>query len=403
MSSNTKNSTTGNQSDNFILNSGLPLIYKIEKDLDYNPHVRKGEFVRTQVNSLTVFQKEAIVTSARAGQSWRFTSDEGKYLMGHDAAPAPLAFLTVGMVASYMTELLALAKTRNIEIRDVKLIQDNFYSMEGSMRQGTMMAGADHVDLEVKLSCDAPAVKINELVLDAVVASPLNGLMRGEKESLFTLTYNGREIEPNKAQKLSSPALEDPGALLSLPMSGGDWSEHAVKGGITPLHKNSDSSEGTSLADHQSRLLHLRGICTLRTDGVKVIEQQLFNPHGSIFTFLSDEGKLDGGQARAPNAASYISAGIGFCFMTQLGRFAKMNKSKLEEYRIVQDAHFSLGGASGKTGKPGEADPLETHVYLKSSESDDDAKYMLDMSEQTCFLHAFCRTDLKTKVKVTLG
>lgn len=401
MSSNTKSSATGNESDNFILNSGLPLIYKVENDLDYSSHNRKGEFVRTQVNSLSVFQKEAIVTSARAGQSWRFTSDEGKYLMGHDAAPAPLAFLTVGMVASYMTELLALAKIRGVEIRDVKLVQDNYYSMEGSMRQGTMMAGADHVDLEVKLSCDAPAMKINELILDAVAASPLNGLMRGENESLFTLTHNGTEIDPNKALKLSSPGLEDPGAILSLPMADGEWDEHAVKGGITPLHKNSDSGEGTSLTDHQSRLLHLRGICTLRPDGVKVIEQQLYNPHGSIFTFLSDEGESDGGKGRAPNAASYISAGIGFCFMTQFGRFAKMNKSKLEEYRIIQDAHFSLGGASGKTGKPGEADSLETHVYLKSTEEDDDAKYMLDMSEQTCFLHAFCRTDLKTKVKVT--
>lgn len=401
MSVDGKKTASGNQTDNFILDSGLPLIHKIENNLDYSSLVRRGEFVRTQVNSLSVFQKEAIVTSTRAGQSWRFTSDEGKYLMGHDAAPAPLAFLTVGMVASYMTELIALAKLRDIVIKDVQLIQDNYYSMEGSMRNGTMTAGADHVDLEVKIDCDSSPMVVNELVLDAVAASPLNGLMRGEKESLFTLTHNGQEIEPNKANRLSAAALADPGSTLSLPMATGDWTGHAVKGAQSPLHKNTDSGVGTSLADRQNRLLHLRGICTLRQDGVKVIEQQLYNPHGSIFTFLSDEGEPDGGQGRAPNAASYISAGIGFCFMTQFGRFAKMNKSKLEEYRIVQDAHFSLGGASGRTGIPGEADPLETHVYLKSTETDKDAQYMLDMSEQTCFLHAFCRTDLKTKVKVT--
>lgn len=89
--------------------------------------------------------------------------------------------------------------------------------------------------------------------------------------------------------------------------------------------------------------------------------------------------------------------------MTQLGRFAKMNKNKLESYSIIQDAHFSLGGASGKTEKPGSAAPLETHVYITSSETDEQARYMLDMSEQTCFLHAFCRTDLKTKTRLKLN
>lgn len=52
------------------------------------------------------------------------------------------------------------------------------------------------------------------------------------------------------------------------------------------------------------------------------------------------------------------------------------------------------------TIEAGEADPIETHVYLETSESDEMAQEMLDISETTCFLHAFCRTDLKTKLKV---
>ena len=86
--------------------------------------------------------------------------------------------------------------------------------------------------------------------------------------------------------------------------------------------------------------------------------------------------------------------------MTQFGRFVSMLKLDLPDYRIVQDTHFSLGGASSGTGRAGEADPIETHVYLETSESDETAQEMLDISEQTCFLHAFCRTDLKTKLKV---
>jgi organic hydroperoxide reductase OsmC/OhrA len=109
---------------------------------------------------------------------------------------------------------------------------------------------------------------------------------------------------------------------------------------------------------------------------------------------------LSSEDGRAPDANNLISAGIGFCFMTQFGRFVSMLKLDLPDYRIVQDTHFSLGGASGGTGKAGSADPIETHVYLETSESDATAQEMLDISEKTCFLHAFCKTDLKTKLKI---
>ena len=96
-----------------------------------------------------------------------------------------------------------------------------------------------------------------------------------------------------------------------------------------------------------------------------------------------------------------MAEGPPVCFMTQFGRMASMEKLNLPSYAIVQDTHFSLGGASGGTGKAGEADPVETHVHLRTTETDDVARDMLDVSEQTCFLHAFCRTDLKTKLKIT--
>lgn len=47
-----------------------------------------------------------------------------------------------------------------------------------------------------------------------------------------------------------------------------------------------------------------------------------------------------------------------------------------------------------------EADPAETHVTLETSESDETAQETLDISGQTCFLHALCRTDRKRKIKV---
>ncbi len=122
--------------------------------------------------------------------------------------------------------------------------------------------------------------------------------------------------------------------------------------------------------------------------------QYLFNPQGTIFRFLSDE------EGRAPDAESYIAAGIGFCFMTQFGRYPKIAKKPLHDYRIVQDAHFSLAGASDGPGQAGKAAPLETHCFLASDQEDDFARTTLDMAEQTCFLHAFCKAELKAKAKV---
>ena len=105
-----------------------------------------------------------------------------------------------------------------------------------------------------------------------------------------------------------------------------------------------------------------------------------------------DEAPENGGGGRAPDAQSYIAAGLGFCFMTQFGRYAKIVRRELSQYDIAQDLHFSAGG-----GGAGAADPAETHVYLQTGAGDDFARAALDMGERTCFLHALCRTDLQVE------
>lgn len=389
---------------NPLIECGKPLFFKVadSKSFGFHPPViRLGEAVRLCVRSLSVMQKEALVYSAQTGAMWRLASDEGAYLGGLNEAPCPLSFLSTGMVCSYMNEIQALAAMRNIAIKNIRLVQDNYYTMKGSAKDGSMIGGANNVDLCVQIDSDADAATLNKLVLEATAASPLNGLMRGSKESQFTLTHNNAEIKTNKALPIDSPSLPDPGDHFDLAQPvDTDWSGLIERGGLTPKAKHSVTMANDSLAEKQDRLLHVRVICTVRDDGVKEITQHLFNPHGSIFKFLSDEAEINGGQGLAPDAASYISAGIGFCFMTQFGRYAKIVKKDLQEYRIIQDTHFSLGGASGKTGKSGTADPVETHVFLKTSENDEFAQTILDMSEQTCFLHAFCKADLKTRVKI---
>jgi len=385
--------------NNMIGDSALPPFFKAsnadEVGIDA-PENRRGDSLRTWARSLSGFQKEALVRSALTGDTWRLVCDEGPYLNGYDEAPCPLAFLSTGMVASYMNEIVALGEQRGVNIRSLRLIQDNFYTSKGSMPKRTLTGGAENIELQVEIDCDLDDDVLTSFLTDATFASPLNGLMRGQLDSLFKLASNGKELHTVGATELKAPLYPDPGdkfadanvvnSDLTLVRKIGTTPEKTVAKGT--------SKSGSSLSDEQDRRLNIGAVATLREDGMKDIQQMQYSPHGTSFGFLSSE---DG---RAPDANTLISAGIAFCFMTQFGRFVSMLKLDLSEYRIVQDSHFSLGGASGKTGKPGEADPLETHVFLKTAESDEVAQEMLDMSEQTCFLHAFCRTDLKTILKV---
>ena len=385
--------------NDIIGTSGLPPFFKVANVNDVTidaPDNRKGDALRTWVRALSGFQKEALVRSARTDDTWRLVSDEGPYLNGHDAAPCPLAFLSAGMVASFMNEILALAEQQDIEIRKLKLHLDNYYTMKGSMPKRTMVGGAENIELMVEIDCNLDDDTLSGFLINATFASPLNGLMRGQLESLFKLGRNGAELPTAKVAELDVPLFPDPGNHFakSAPDTNSNTLMEPV--GTTPrkVVVKGTASGGSSLSDNQDRRLNIGAIATLREDGIKDIQQMQYSPHGTSFRFLSSE---DG---RAPDANTLVSAGIGFCFMTQFGRFVSMLKLDLPDYRIVQDTHFSLGGASGGTGKPGAADPIETHVYLDTGESEQTSQEMLDISEQTCFLHAFCRTDLKTKLKV---
>ncbi|WP_424988067.1 OsmC family protein [Microbulbifer sp. S227A] len=385
--------------EDLIRGSALPAFFRVSNADDVSidaPQNRKGDALRSWVRSLSGFQKEALVRSARTGVTWRLVSDEGPYLNGHDAAPCPLAFLSSGMVASFMNEITALAEIRGVEIRKLRLIQDNYYTMKGSMPKRTMVGGAENIDLQVEIDCDLDDKALYQFLLDATYASPLNGLMRGQLESLFKLGKNGSALATAKVAELDAALFPDPGNHFA--KSQAEPGDLALMEPVGPTPKKDvvlgTSGSAGSLADEQDRRLNIGAVAELRADGIKEIQQMQYSPYGTSFRFLSSE---DG---RAPDANTLISAGIGFCFMTQFGRFVSMLKLDLPDYRIVQDTHFSLGGASGGTGKAGETDPIETHVYLETSESDDTAREMLDISEQTCFLHAFCRTDLKTKLRI---
>lgn len=352
---------------------------------------------RTSARALGGMQKEAVVAHGATGTSWRLVCDEGPYLHGSDLAPFPLAFFCTGMVSSVTSELLKLLKLHNISYRKLALLLHNRYSMEGSARAGTMTGRALPVELQLVIDSPVRASVLQQLLQEAVAASPAGALLAGTYVSEFSLIHNGQRLDTVRvAAGTQMPPPQPYGFDTLTPAAAASFATDIIrKHQAAPIVEGVSGGVGTSLAENQKRILHLTGECSLRADGLKQIVIELHQPLGSQFHFLSDDSRVEGGQERAPCGLAYLSAGLAFCYMTQIGRYATIMRKPLDAYRIVQDTRFEHSAA----GKPAGMQPVVTHVFIDSTHSDEYAQQVVDMSEQTCFLHAACREPVSVVVQ----
>ena len=84
--------------------------------------------------------------------------------------------------------------------------------------------------------------------------------------------------------------------------------------------------------------------------------------------------------------------------MTQLGRYAEVAKRPLDRYQVVQDTSFSLPHALSAKEVSASSRAVDTQVFIRSQASVEKTQTMLQMGEQTCYLHAACRTAIKTRI-----
>lgn len=383
---------------NLLQASGLPLAFPVAANDACGlaaPTPVLDTVIRMHARSLTVMQKEALILSSRTGHVWRLASDEGAYLDGHDHAPPPLAFLSVGLTASWMIELRALARLNGLGLSP-RVRVDIFYSMSGSTTQGTMTGRADAIEVTVDPGGPAMGAGLQGLVADAVAASPAAGLLGQRLENRFALAHNGTPLSGLPVPALHTATVPDLGpAFDRIRPCNGDWSGILVHTGrMSPRGGDTTELGGNWLTDGKARAVRLRTLARFDAEGICVVEQHLGNPQGSVFRFLADD------RGRAPDPETYLAAGIGFCFMTQFGRYAKAMKRPLAQTALVQDLHLSLPGASGGTGLAGRAAPLETQVILTSDHEDDFARRALAVAEQSCYLHSLCKTPLKPHLRL---
>ena len=381
---------------------GYPLVYKAHAECNAPvPESAGGIGIRTEVRALKGMQKEALVHYGPSGEVWRMVSDEGPYLNGTDLAPFPLAFYTAGMAFSFLSELLRHAEAHSVSIRSASLVQDHYYTMEGSAIRGDMTGGAKPVELLVRIETDAPSETAAQLVRLAEASSPAQAYMRDRLENTFALCLNGRALPVVRVRQSPATLAADPepkfDAVRPLPAA------EFLPDIITKLKTAEtlfgvEGGAGSSLKAEQKRTLHVRGIAKLLDDGRKEVTVQLFKPIGSTFRFVSDErGEV------APPALAYLVAGIGFCYMTQLGRYAHIVKMDLPSYRIVQDSTFHFRGSAEAGTLWATAAPVDTHVFVTSSDPDEAVQRLVSMGEQTCFLHAAMRTSNRSRIEAEIN
>jgi organic hydroperoxide reductase OsmC/OhrA len=354
---------------------------------------------RTRVRSLTGMQKEMIVEYGPTGTVWRLASDEGAGLNGTDLAPFPLAFFNAGLLSSYMSEVLALAEARGLDTAGIDLSLNNSYAMQGSATAGTIQGASEPVELHLSPPSGADPAAWMEILRHAVVASPADAVMRIPLTSRFSLTCNGERIATNEVPECTD-AVVGAGADLFDPLApGGGFADDIIQKVVLDVSDTPSQAPGSGLNPNQKRSFLVGGSCSITAAGLKEICVRHAMRTATAFHFLSDTSARFGGKEMAPPGLVLLAAGIGFCYMTQLARFAKMAKQDLKSYAITQDMWFGLPGASGGTDAQATAGAAVTHVHLEMG-ADADARLVTDMAARMCFLHSACAASLKTKVSL---
>lgn len=353
--------------------------------------------LRVDARAMGAHQKEALVLEGIPGPAWRLVSDEGPYLKGSDMAPFPLGFFNAGLQADLLGRLARLIASRTLAVTEVGLELDNTFSFSGSFFKGDGKGTAEPAKVRLALNGTAPDEDVRGLVRDAVAASPALAAMRTPLDNTFALYVNGIRRVVTQAQPSAAPDAPDPLKTYRTPPTplddGKDLPAITSKTPGAAVATEVMPSSGTKFE------LHVLGQSSL-TDivrGLTRIKTRLQAPPGSHFGFETDE--LSVTEPAGPSGLALLSAGVSFCYMTQLLRYAEYLKYKVRAIRIVQYNPFTLqAGADG--AEIGGVGPVDTHLFLHGDEPDEVMQRLLVMGAQTCYLHAALKAALPPRLEM---
>jgi uncharacterized OsmC-like protein len=346
--------------------------------------------VKVEARQMAGHQKEAVAVAGAEGSAWRLTSDEGLHLKGTDLAPFPLGFFNAGLQADLYGRIWRLAAERGIALDAVSIRVVNHYWLTGSFIHGTGEGHAEAPDIEVQVQSPASSDAIEALIAAAMDASPAIALLRAPLTgNTFALYINGRR---RPVQGIANSLAADAGdpfhvyARAPRPLESNARRDLIEKTGR--VEQGEPQPAAPTVTNKLIRNIFGDGRPAGR-DGLFEVDTFLGVPGASHFRFVSDEGEA----GAAPCGLTLLSAGIAFCYMTQLSRYIENMKLHIRGVRLVQFNPYVAGDRAV-------AEPIDTHLFLNGEAPDETHLQLLTIAARTCYLHAASKTPVEPNVRI---
>ena len=369
--------------------NGDPLAFKLKQGAR-SPLASNGRAtIKVEARQMAGHSKEAVVTEGSEGTAWRLTSDEGMHLKGTDLAPFPLGFFNAGLQSDLYGRIRTLAEARGIGLDAVEIKATNHYWLTGSFIHGTGEGHADATDIDVYVKSGASTDAIKALVAAAMDASPAVAFLRTPIiGNTFALYVNGRRREVSGVANSPGGDASDPYRTYQSaprPFDKNARSDLILKTGR--VEAGTPELAGATVTNKLIR--NVLGEGASLSDGLYKSDTWLGMPGTSHFTLTSDES----GEAAAPSGLALYSAGISFCYMTQLARYIENMKMNIRAVRLVQFSPYVAGAR-------GVAEPVDTHLFLNGEAPDETHLQLLTIAARTCYLHAAAKTPADPKLRI---
>lgn len=347
-----------------------------------------------EARQLSHHVKEAVVQEGVHGSSWRLASDEGKSLSGSDLAPFPLGYFNAGLQADLAARIARLADARGIAIGAFGVGFSARYALAGAFADGTGRGFAEAVGGHAAFDCDVADDVLGALVRDAAAQSPALDLVQRPLKNTFALYCNGRRRTLRNLPASSAPAPQDPFLKYSAapePVGGADQGQ-ARPVLIAKAPQGPMVGSGGAPSQGRERLsVHGEGVFEPNERQFKTVVAN-DRPGSTPFSFTTEDTPAD----RAPGGLALVSAGIAFCYITQLVRFVDARRMNVRDIRLVQTSPFEIEG-----GGYGRAAPCDTHLFLRGAASEDEFEELQRLAAGTCYLHQTMAT--ATPLRITYG
>jgi len=369
-----------------------PLAFKLRQGRGRSPLLAGGgsDTFKVEARQMAHHQKEAVTTEGADGSAWRITSDEGLHLKGTDLAPFPLGFFNAGLQSDLYRRLRDLAPAHGVTLDEVRTRVVNHYWLTGSFIHGTGEGHAEAPDLDVEIRSSASSEAVKALVAAAIDASPAFALIRAPlANNSFALYINGRRRPVEGVDNSPAGDAIDPYRVYTAAPRPLD-----LAGPRDIIDKTGQKQDGTSqpaaatVANKLIRDIHGVGR-SVGHDGLFEVDTFLAVPGSSHFRLTSDEGAGE----RAPSGLAYLSAGISFCYMTQLSRYIENMKMAIHGVRLVQFNPYTAGAQAG-------VEPIDTHLFLNGEAPEETHLKLLTVAARTCYLHACAKTPHEPVLRV---